>query len=615
VSPAVREEPTPSAPATADGLLADAVETLRAIRAGEVDALVVADGSPGEQIFTLSSADRPYRMFVEHMRDGAATVSSTGVVLYANTRLAELLCRPLSEIIGASLTSFVVERHHAALAAQSAEAGTGGTVQAELIGPEREVIPVRIGAWKLEVDFEQLDCLTFTDLTQTRRDQEELDRARETAIKASRLNSAFAANAIVLPLVLATVGLVVLRSAYAPVTKLAVLFAAAAMMAVLARLAVSFRAQVRMLSASREEALTDPLTDLGNRRSLLRDLHRTIDTATEERPVVLALFDLNGFKHYNDTYGHQSGDALLTRLGLKLATSVAGCGSAYRMGGDEFCVLIEKAGGPGCEAAVESAARAMSETGTGFSIAPAHGQVEIPLEAQTSSEALRISDQRMYTQKQVLRPSASRQSRDVLLRALIEHNSDLGDHLGKVGPLAERVARHLKLDPSDVEQIRHAADLHDVGKVAIPDEILNKPGPLTRDERAFVQRHTLVGERIVSAAPALRPAGVLVRSTHERWDGKGYPNGLCAESIPIGSRIVAVCDAFDAMTSERPYNRPKTEAQALEELRRCAGTQFDPAIVTAFEAVSAQPAFDRATGAQTAGALNGTHLASASRQG
>ena len=130
--------------------------------------------------------------------------------------------------------------------------------------------------------------------------------------------------------------------------------------------------------------------------------------------------------------------------------------------------------------------------------------------------------------------------------------------------------------------MRHAAELHDVGKVAIPDAILNKPAPLDPLEWEFIRRHTLIGERIIAAAPALGPVAALVRSSHERCDGTGYPDKLTQQQIPVGSRIVAVADAFDAMTAERPYNAAITPQHALTELRRCAGTQFDPVVVDAF---------------------------------
>src|ERR687887_476875 len=205
------------------------------------------------------------------------------------------------------------------------------------------------------------------------------------------------------------------------------------------------------------------------------------------------LFDLDGFKTYNDPCGPLAGDALLTRLGRALEHAVAAHGRAYRLGGDEFCVLAD---------------------------AQAAAEVEL-----AAAEAL--------------------------------------------------------------DQARLTAELHDVGKVAIPDAIINKPGPLDDAEWAFMKRHTLIGERIVAAAPALCGVAKLVRASHERWDGGGYPDGLAGEDIPLGARIVAVCDTYDAIIADRPYRPARRAAEALAELRRCAGTQFDPAVVDAFVAVLA----------------------------
>ncbi|MBI5104921.1 MAG: HD domain-containing protein [Solirubrobacterales bacterium] len=165
---------------------------------------------------------------------------------------------------------------------------------------------------------------------------------------------------------------------------------------------------------------------------------------------------------------------------------------------------------------------------------------------------------------------------------MAERHPALGDHNHDVAALAAAVGRALGLEGDDLEHVRHAAELHDVGKVAIPDAILDKPGPLDDDEWAFMRRHTLIGERILAAAPSLAPVARLVRASHERWDGRGYPDRLAADAIPLGARIVAVCDAFHAMVTDRPYRAGRTEAAALAELRRCAGTQFDPDIVAAF---------------------------------
>ena len=221
----------------------------------------------------------------------------------------------------------------------------------------------------------------------------------------------------------------------------------------------------------------------------------------------------------------------------------------------------------------------MCERGEGFSITAAYGAVAMPNEASTAEAALQMADLRMYSHKHGSRSSSSIQSRDVLLQALAELRPELGPHVDAVMVLAEDVARGLGLAPHVIEQVRQAAQLHDIGKIAIPDAILDKPGPLDDQEWKFIRRHTIIGERIVNAAPALAEVALLVRSSHERYDGGGYPDGLVGEAIPIGSRIISVCDAFDAMTSDRPYRLAMTPHDALAELQRCSGTQFDPEVV------------------------------------
>jgi diguanylate cyclase (GGDEF)-like protein len=388
---------------------------------------------------------------------------------------------------------------------------------------------------------------------------------------------------IVVPLAFGGSGLgLLVYGCLEPLNALAVGLAAASLLTVMARTMLTFRDNVAMLRASRAEAQTDALTGLGNRRALARRLERELPVATAAEPLVLVLFDLDGFKHYNDTFGHPAGDALLVRLGANLASFLDGRGTAFRMGGDEFCALLAPGRRP-AEPLVVGAATALSERGEGFAIGCSYGAITLPLEALEVAEALRIADQRMYAQKNAGRASASRQSRDVLLRALAERNPELRHHLSGVAELAEATALRLGLPHEEVEQVRHAAELHDVGKVAVPDAILSKPGPLSDDEWAFIRRHTVIGERIIGAAPALMRVAALVRASHERWDGGGYPDGLRADAIPLGARIVAVADAFDAMTSPRPYSLPRRPDAALAELRICAGAQFDPDVVAAFE--------------------------------
>jgi len=337
----------------------------------------------------------------------------------------------------------------------------------------------------------------------------------------------------------------------------------------------------KLLIASRIEAITDALTGLGNRRALITDLQAWLVNADTDHELMLALFDLDGFKEYNDTFGHPSGDALLARLGERLERALDGeAGAAYRMGGDEFCVLVVSPQGAGGAIAAR-AAIALSETGEAFRIGCSYGTACLPADASTPADALRVADGRMYEHK-TSRASAGRQSADVLLRALAERSPGLTHHLSQVATLAAATAKRIGLGEADIKRIQVAAELHDVGKVAIPDSILNKPGPLDPDERVFMQRHTEIGERIINAAPALANAAQLVRWSHERHDGTGYPDRLAGEQIPLAASIITVCDAFDAMTSHRPYADAMTHTQALAELRRCAGTQFHPDVVHEF---------------------------------
>jgi two-component system cell cycle response regulator len=387
---------------------------------------------------------------------------------------------------------------------------------------------------------------------------------------------------IVMPIGFAVVALAVeVYDHFYRINVLALMLATACLGAVLTRLALTFAQNLRVLNASREEATTDPLTGLGNRRLLARDLEHAARRIADGERMLMVLFDLNGFKQYNDSFGHPAGDALLVRLGENLRRAMADRGSAYRMGGDEFCILATL-GDEGPERIATTAAAALHEEGEGFTISCAYGAVIVPDDAADADEAIRLADHRMYVQKNGGRTSASRQSTDVLLQALQERNPDLGMHLDDVGRLAEATALKLGLPQERVEQVRTTGELHDVGKVAIPDAILNKPGPLDGSEWEFVRRHSEIGERIVAAAPALGEVALLVRATHERFDGTGYPDGLVAHEIPLAARIVGVCDAYDAMITERPYQRAMDAAAALQELRRCAGTQFDPDVVDAF---------------------------------
>jgi two-component system, cell cycle response regulator len=357
---------------------------------------------------------------------------------------------------------------------------------------------------------------------------------------------------------------------------------AATLIAVIVRMGISFRENACLMAALREDAVTDSLTELGNRRKLIDDLESALEVSPREgNGHIFALYDLDGFKFYNDSYGHPAGDSLLRRLGANLAAAVGPDGRAYRLGGDEFCILAQSRGrrvGP----IVAAGRAALTEQGEGFRVSASAGAVVLCAEATDASEAMRLADRRMYAEKSVRRGRLEHRTHELLVSIQREREPELTDQHEGVSRLAVAIGRQLGLDAEEVDVLRRAAELHDIGSIAIPDEILRKPGPLDDIEWELMRKHTLIGERIIGASPSLAPVARLVRSSHERWDGAGYPDGLAGEEIPLGARIILVCDAFDAMRRERPYATARDLHDALAEVRRGAGTQFDPALVELF---------------------------------
>jgi two-component system cell cycle response regulator len=381
------------------------------------------------------------------------------------------------------------------------------------------------------------------------------------------------------PLVCGLIGLGILSyDHFRPVNLLAASLAGATIIAVIVRTGMTFRQNTQILGLVRVHAVTDALTGLGNRRRLVADLERALAEGVESEPRLLAIFDLDGFKLYNDTFGHPAGDALLARLAANLSTVTQSAGSCYRLGGDEFCVLSDVRPAD-AEAYLRSAAAALGEEGKGFRVTSSFGAVSIPEEAAGSSAALRAADERMYAQK---RTRGRGSTHEVLLQALFEREPDLRLHVQSVAEAASAVGAALGLGGEELEELRLAARLHDVGKLAIPDTVLHKPGPLDVEEWAFIKEHTVIGERILAASPPWKRVAAIVRATHERWDGAGYPDGLAGAAIPLAARIIAVCDAFSAMTSRRPYRVEVTREKGFAELQGCAGTQFDPEVVAVF---------------------------------
>jgi diguanylate cyclase (GGDEF)-like protein len=389
---------------------------------------------------------------------------------------------------------------------------------------------------------------------------------------------------LIVPATFASISLVLeVVDHFLRVSTVAIVLVSLALAAVIVRMALTFNEYLHVLAAARRESVTDPLTHLGNRRALFRDLERALDRGAGDH--LLLLFDLDGFKAYNDRFGHPAGDALLARLGGRFAQAVAPSGTAYRLGGDEFCAVVAGRPEEG-DWALRQAARALSEDGDGFHVNASGGAVALPGEAGTASDALRLADRRMYQEK-TARRSVSGEGRSVLRDVLRARDPRLAAHTSLVADVALATGRCLGLDDAELTTLEVVAELHDVGKVAIPDAILGKPGPLSDDEWELVRRHTIVGERIVNSVRGLETVAAAVRATHERWDGSGYPDGLAGFSIPLVARIVAVADAYEAMTSrDRAYRPVRDHEDAVAELIACAGSQFDPAVVAAFVAAA-----------------------------
>jgi two-component system cell cycle response regulator len=287
-----------------------------------------------------------------------------------------------------------------------------------------------------------------------------------------------------------------------------------------------------------------------------------------------------------DTRWMVGGDMRVTRRLNAALRDVADAGDAtwYRLDRLLHAVLAPPDFIPGT--AAMAARMAMASASPSLASCVFHGSVTLPDE-ETGTEALGLALARLQARARWSSRSTERQLRDVLLRVLAQRRDGASP---RVAELAVQVGRRLDLALGELDVVVRAAELQDLGKMLIPDAILAKRTPLTPAEWAIVRRHPLVAEEILSAAPATAPVARLVRCSQERHDGGGYPDGLRGDAIPIGARIIAVCIAFDAMTTDRPYRAAVPVPVAIAELRRCAGRQFDPVVVEAFCSLAAEPA-------------------------
>ena len=339
----------------------------------------------------------------------------------------------------------------------------------------------------------------------------------------------------------------------------------------------------------------DPLTGLWNRRRFEQDLSHQLERCQRagER-AALVLLDVDDFKQVNDLLGHLAGDEVLCALGDTLSARLRPGDHASRLGGDEFALLLVDVDEHDVARIAtelegqlrDAAAAAQDRTSLSISI----GTALLDRSTGGVNEALEAADRAMYAAKQgrggpdleteALRPAVGATAVMASLRALLAavnaRDSYTATHSREVVTLARGVARRLGLDESQASEVEHIALLHDLGKIAVPDAILRKAGPLTHHEQTLMRQHPVIGAEILASMPELAHLSPAVRAEHERWDGGGYPDGLAGEQIPIASRIGLVCDAYHAMTSNRPYRWAMSATAARQEIRREAGAQFCP---------------------------------------
>ena len=348
------------------------------------------------------------------------------------------------------------------------------------------------------------------------------------------------------------------------------------------------------------DTLTTVLRIEAFREQLVDELQRAKRRGLQGALVVL---QVDRLADVHRDHGFAAGDLMLSALVEALRAGTRAEDVIGRTGDDRFALLLREAGEAATTACVARllGELQMRDVGPIRGISASAGvalfgpQDEDPVTLfETAGEALKDAQAAGGGRAVIaagdgegLGVSAELHRRDAveaLAIALLERDRYTGEHSESVVDMAVAVARNLGLSPSQVEDIRAAALLHDIGKVGIPDAILNKPGPLTPDERSVMAEHPVIGERILRGIGGFAPVADIVRHEHESFDGSGYPDGLVGEQIPIGSRIILACDAYHAMTSDRPYRARMSHADAFRELRRCAGGQFDPRVTEALVA-------------------------------
>ena len=330
----------------------------------------------------------------------------------------------------------------------------------------------------------------------------------------------------------------------------------------------------------------DGLTGLYNRNYFSEQMAHLGKDLTRSAPVSIILIDIDGLKIINDTFGHNVGDDLLISAAKIISSCFREVDVIARIGGDEFCVVL-----PGVDqkAALAKKARISKQVG-------AYNRADPPVpinmsvgvatsrdvEGETIYDIYQRADENMYQYKLIQAKSQKSKVIDMLLAALSERDFVAQGHADRLSTMADLIARRLNLPDDTRKNLILLAKVHDIGKVGIPDKILFKPRKLSEEERRIMKEHAQIGHALASRSKELFHVADLILHHHEFWNGKGYTAGLEGDRIPLECRIFSIMDAYDAMTNTRPYRKGMSKTQAIKELRKCSGTQFEPRLVDEF---------------------------------
>jgi diguanylate cyclase (GGDEF)-like protein/PAS domain S-box-containing protein/putative nucleotidyltransferase with HDIG domain len=332
----------------------------------------------------------------------------------------------------------------------------------------------------------------------------------------------------------------------------------------------------------------DHLTGLYNRRFYEEELKR-LDTQ-RNLPLTLIMGDVNGLKLINDTFGHATGDELLVKVAQALKCSCRKDEIIARLGGDEFVIILPKAETAEANKIVNRIKDYLSnEKVESLDISVSFGFETKRTVDQDTSKLLKDTEDAMYKHKLYESSSMRSETINLIMKALFEKNSREMLHSTRVSNLCQAIAQKMNLDKEIVNRIRITGLMHDIGKIAVDEKILNSSFTLSADEWQEIRKHPEIGFRILSSSNEFFEISKDVLQHHERWDGQGYPNGLCRDEISIQARIIAVADTYDAMMSDRAYRKAFNQDEVINEILRCSGTQFDPEIVSAFIEMLAEP--------------------------